>query len=351
LIVNVLSSAYGAAASWRRRWYARNPARAGHLLRPVVSVGNLRAGGSGKTPVVAHLARLLLDRGERPSILSRGYARTRPSAGVTVVSDGTRVLADVAVAGDEPLMLARALPGVAVIVGADRFLSGQLAERQWGVTVHLLDDGFQHLKLARDVDLLLIDPDDLNDRVLPMGRLREPLANAKAADAVLVTAADEASAAAVARALGVPLWFRVVRTLGALRSLTGDHGVPGPTARVFALAGIARPDRFLDDLTAAGYQLAGSLIFRDHHPYTQGDADRVGVQARSSGASTIVTTEKDGVRLEGLNWRGLPVVVAPLTVSIEPPDRFVAWLTAALASRPSHPTPAAPQAAPPVSRS
>ena len=169
---------YGAAATWRRRWYSRDPARARRLTRPVISVGNLRVGGSGKTPVVAHLAQLLVERGERPAVLTRGYARVRPKAGVTIVSDGTRVLEDVAASGDEPFMLARALPGVPVLVGADRFASGLLAESQLGVTVHLLDDGFQHVCLARDIDLLLVDEADLNDHVLPAGRLREPLAHA-----------------------------------------------------------------------------------------------------------------------------------------------------------------------------
>ena len=132
------------------------PSRRRRLSQPVVSVGNLRVGGSGKTPIVAHIARLLLERGERPAILTRGYARRCRPDGVTVVSDGTTILAGIESAGDEPLMLARALPGVPVLVGANRYLSGRLAEERFGATVHLLDDGFQHLELARDVDLLLV---------------------------------------------------------------------------------------------------------------------------------------------------------------------------------------------------
>src|SRR5262249_45523942 len=152
---------------WRRRWYARDPARTRRLVRPVVSVGNLRVGGSGKTPGVAHLARLLVERGERPALLMRGYAGARKAPGVTVVSNTQHLLADVAAAGDEAYMLARSLPGVPVLVGADRYLSGSHAEREFDVTVHLLDDGFQHLRLTRQVDLLLVDPGDLKDRVLP----------------------------------------------------------------------------------------------------------------------------------------------------------------------------------------
>jgi tetraacyldisaccharide 4'-kinase len=154
LILNVLSSVYSAAVSWRRRWYARDESRRDRLSRPVISVGNLRVGGTGKTPVVAHLARLLLEHGERPAILTRGYGRIRPSDAVTIVSDETTVLAELADAGDEPLMLARALAGVPVLVGANRYRCGRVAERQFGVTVHLLDDGFQHVTLDRDVDLM-----------------------------------------------------------------------------------------------------------------------------------------------------------------------------------------------------
>ena len=149
MILKAAASVYGAAASWRRRWYAREPARVRRLARPVVSVGNLSVGGSGKTPVVAHLARVLQQAGERPAILTRGYGRRRPSEGVTIVSDGTRVRAGLDVSGDEPLMLAEMLTDVPVLVGADRFLSGQLAEQELGATVHLLDDGFQRSEERR----------------------------------------------------------------------------------------------------------------------------------------------------------------------------------------------------------
>ena len=153
MIVEALSVVYGAAASWRRRWYAATPSRVSRLSRPVVSVGNLRVGGTGKTPAVAAIAQLLLDLGERPAILSRGYARQQPSGGVTIVSDGSQVLADVAHAGDEPLLLARTLPRVPVLVCSDRHRAGRVAETDLAATIHLLDDGFQHVQLWRDVDL------------------------------------------------------------------------------------------------------------------------------------------------------------------------------------------------------
>jgi tetraacyldisaccharide 4'-kinase len=326
LIVNVLSSVYGAAASWRRRWYAGNPARTYHLSRPVVSIGNLRAGGSGKTPVVAYIARLLLERGEHPAILTRGYGRRRQPEGVTVVSDGHRVCAEFDTSGDEPLMLARQLAGVPVLVGGDRFRSGQLAEQQFGTTVHLLDDGFQHVRLARTVDLVLADESDLHDRVLPAGRLREPLANASIADAVLVPTSDSLVASEIGRTLGVATIFRVTRTLAAPRTSDGGTLAVDPGLRVLAFAGIAKADRFFVDLARAGWTLSETIAFRDHHMYAQRDIDRIAARARATNATVVMTTEKDAVRLSGLTLAGLTLAVVPLSVTIEPAASFADWL-------------------------
>lgn len=323
---------YGAAASWRREWYARDPNRVRRLSRPVISVGNLRVGGSGKTPVVASLAQMLVALGERPAILSRGYGRLEAPDGVTVVSDGISVRAGLRASGDEPLMLARNLPGVRVVVAADRFLAGTLAERQLGATVHLLDDGFQHVKLWRDVDLLLVDEDDLSDAVLPAGRLREPLRNGSRADAVLVPAADVEAPLRIAKHLGVSDAFRVARSLGAPRGLVPGVQPPAP-ARAVAVAGIARPLRFFDDVKGAGIEVAAAMAFRDHHAYSQRDVDRIVARAGEVGARDVVTTEKDAVRLEGLSWRGLSVVYLPLVAQVEPADRFRAWLTSRMPPR------------------
>lgn len=324
----MISSLYGAVATWRRQWYARDPARSRALVRPVVSIGNLSVGGSGKTPIVEYIARQLLEHGERPAILTRGYARRRSSPGVTVVSDGTAVLADLDAAGDEPLMLARALPGVSVLVGADRYLSGRLAETRLGATVHILDDGFQHLGLARTVDLLLVSEDDLHDHVIPSGRLREPLTAAVAADAALVTAGYTTAVDRVARTLGVPRGFLVARALGAPRRVGGDRdSVVVPTeSRVFAVAGIARPERFFSDVESAGWRLVGSMGFRDHHRYRPGDVARIAAAARSAAAAIVLTTEKDAVRFEACQLGDLPIAAVPLIVGIEPLDAFRAWL-------------------------
>jgi tetraacyldisaccharide 4'-kinase len=326
-LIQTLSAVYGAAAGWRREWYARHPDRQRRLDRPVISVGNLRVGGAGKTPIVEHLARLLVARRERPAILTRGYGRRMATAGVTVVSDGTHVLAGVETAGDEPLMLARAVPGVIVAVGADRFLSGRLAERRLGATVHILDDGFQHFALARDVDLLVTGEDDLNDRPLPAGRLREPLAAARNADAAIVDAGYLPAAERVGRALAVPQVFRGTRQLGPPRMIrTGDTVVVPENSRVFATAAIARPERFFADLSAADWQVVGTMPFRDHHQFTRRDVERIAAAAKSTAAAIILTTDKDAVRFAACDLTDLPIAAVPLTATVEPADEFCAWL-------------------------
>jgi tetraacyldisaccharide 4'-kinase len=343
-LTSLLSSAYSALAAWRRARYTRDPSSRHRLVRPVVSVGNLRVGGTGKTPVAEYLARLLVEMGERPAVLTRGYARRLAQDGVTVVSDGTALRANLDVAGDEPLMLARALPGVAVLVGADRYLSGALAERRLGATVHILDDGFQHFELARDVDLLMVSEEDLTDVPLPAGRLRESLAAARVADAALVTAGYESAAERVGRALGVPTVFRVTRAIGAPRMVAQPRDtVVVPTAsRVFLVAGIARPDRFEADIAAAGWEIAGMLTFRDHHRFSPRDVKRIGAAAKSAAAAIILTTEKDAVRLTSQLLGDLSIASVPLMVGVEPADRFRDWLRDRLRAATRHPPAPAP---------
>jgi tetraacyldisaccharide 4'-kinase len=327
-LIRTLSSAYGAAAAWRRRWYDADPARRRRLAQPVVSVGNLRVGGSGKTPIVAHIARLLVAAGERPAVLTRGYGRRIVSAGATVVSDGAEILAGLDAAGDEPLMLARELPGVAVVVGADRHLSGLLAETHLQATVHILDDGFQHVELARDVDLLLVSEEDLTDRPLPAGRLRESIAAASAADAALVLAGYSTAADRIGRAFGVSPVFRVTRAPGVPRMIAGarDSVVVPAGSRVFAVAAIALPERFFTDLTSVGWDIVGSMTFRDHHRFSQRDVARIAAAARACSAAIVLTTEKDAVRLDVRRLGDLPVASVPLHVGVEPAGDFRDWL-------------------------
>jgi len=329
----VFNSLYAQIAGARRRVY-QHVRRQRHLRRPVVSVGNLRVGGSGKTPTVAHIVRVLADLGERPSILSRGYARRHAPAGVVVVSDGRRMRADLDASGDEPLMLARALEGVPVLVAEDRYLAGVVAEQHLGATVHVLDDGFQHLSLARDVDLLIVSEDDLGDpRTLPGGRLREPLSAAAAADAVLVPGVSPEAAQQIGARLGVAATFGITRVAGEPQrldvlsaALPASRNIP-----VYAVAGIARPERFFQDLSRDGWALVGTLAFADHHRYDVRDIARIVGAAKSAGAAALVTTEKDLVRLLPFRPLALPVIWVPLALRIEPEDRFRAWLSAKLA--------------------
>jgi tetraacyldisaccharide 4'-kinase len=336
-------SPYAAVARARRARFEHYPARRRHLRRPVVSVGNLTVGGSGKTPAVAHIANLLLSMGERPAILTRGYRRPEPSDGVVVVSDGERIRADYPRAGDEPLMLAKALPGVAVFACPDRYLAGTLAERRFERSVHLLDDGFQHVRLHRDLDLVLLSASDLDDDLLPLGRLRESPEVAARADALIVYADDEAAARALADRVGVATVFRVVARIGRPRAAQNPTvAAQTPTVaaqdfspvnhRVLAVAGIARPRRFFDGLAAAGWDVAKEIAFRDHHRFTRADVDRLAREARDASATLVLTTEKDLVRL--LPYRPFPIEIAavPLEFSIEPHLPFREWLQTRLAA-------------------
>lgn len=323
--MNALSTIYGRVAQLRRSWYERDPSRRRRLARPVISVGNLVVGGAGKTPIVAAVARVLQQAGHRPAILSRGYGRKRRADGVVVVSDGVRVLVGAAESGDEPQMLARSLPGVPVLVAADRYLAGRLAEAQFDASVLLLDDGFQHLPLARTLDLLVVAEEDLHASVLPAGPLREPIAAAQSADAVLVYG-DGETATRIAAELKVAEAFTVRTRYGALAAI-GSGDPCAEAARVVALAGIARPARFFDALRARGLDVAQTLSFRDHHWFTAADLERVAAAAHAAGAATVVTTEKDAVRLEALpRDRTLAWATLPMDVSIEPAERFARWL-------------------------
>jgi tetraacyldisaccharide 4'-kinase len=303
-------------------------------VQPVISVGNLAMGGRGKTPVVAHLARLLVEAGERPGILSRGYKRNRPEDGVVVVSDGARLWADLDRAGDEPLLLARLVPGAAVLVCRSRAIGAAHAERAFGVTVHLLDDGFQHRQLARDLDIVIVSPADLAGRRLPFGRLRSPVRAIGRADAVIVDGASaEATASALAPYLrpGRTPVFTLRRTLGAPRLLEPRDVAIDPAVPVVAAAGIAGPERFGAALAQAGWSVARLLRFADHHAYSRRDLARIAAALRETGAQLVLTTEKDAMRL--LPLRPLPMAVAavPLTVAIEPEYRFHEWLLQRLA--------------------
>jgi len=246
---------------------------------------------------------------------------------VVVVRDADGIRADLDRSGDEPLMLARQLPGACVLASSNRYLAGCLAERQLGATVHLLDDGFQHLELDRDIDLVIVAGEDLDEgaRTLPGGRLREPPDTLLAADAIL--ALDDRVLTLGPKPRHAPFeMFRLRRSIGVPvgtnGSLEGEKSI--------AVAGIAGPQQFFDDLRAAGHQLADTIAFPDHHRYTRRDVDRLFSSARRAGAARILTTEKDYMRLLPFRPFAVPVAWIPLTVEPDPLPEFRAWLSDAL---------------------
>ena len=322
--MSALSAIYGSVARFRRSWYERRPSARVRLPRPVISVGNLVAGGSGKTPVVAAVATVLIRLGRRPAILSRGYGRSNRSTDVVVVSGGNGPVAPVEESGDEPQMLARDTAGVPIIVAADRARAGHLAIDRFDSDVLILDDGFQHLRLERTIDLLVLSSADLVEKLLPSGRLREPLSVARAADAILVYGTP-ADAEHIARQVEVSRSFFVTPTHLSLLTLHGP--LPLERTRVVAVAGIARPHRFFDALRHGGHDVVRELSFPDHHWFSAADVRDVERQAGERGATMIVTTAKDGVRLERhRSALTLPWAILPLKVFIEPGVEFESWL-------------------------
>jgi len=314
-----LGALYGRCAALRVALYRGGLLSRAHLAGPVISVGNLSVGGSGKTPVVARIAEILRDEGLPVAILSRGYGGSFRGDAL-VVADGSSIQADASVAGDEPVMLARALPGVVVAVGRRRDVVGRAVEARFGKRVHVLDDGFQHLRLARDLDIVCVGEGDLGDACLPAGRLRERPDALARADVVLVTQGEE------------PAGFPATATFRATRRVEGFFdlaGSPRPApARPFLLSGIARPERFAADVRTASGGIAGVRAFPDHHPFRAIDVERVILEAREARADALVTTAKDAVRLPPA-FSAFPVLVLRLRVEIDDPARFRARLLAA----------------------
>jgi tetraacyldisaccharide 4'-kinase len=274
--MSLLSSIFGLAVRARNALYDRGILPARKLAGTVISVGNLSVGGSGKTPFVMLLGDLLKSRAIKFDVLSRGYGRkTQGVASVDPAGSATEF-------GDEPLLLARKL-NIPVVVGEDRFQAGVFAEQRFGPQLHLLDDGFQHRALARDFDIVLVTDQDFHDRLLPAGRLREPLGALARADAVVLT---EGSQAKAFPSDGKLVW-QVQR---------GIEVECRPEAPV-VFCGIARPRNFICQLRAAGIEPVAEAFYPDHHRYTEGDVRDLLNLLRKSEAQSFITTEKDVVNL------------------------------------------------------
>jgi tetraacyldisaccharide 4'-kinase len=307
----------------RRRWYSAAD-RQIRLQRPVISVGNVSFGGRGKTPLVAHVSRILIEHGERPAILARGYGRHFVEDGVVVVSDGTHTLADLERSGDEPFLLAREVPQARVLVCEQRAVAGALAETRLGATVHVLDDGFQHLQLARDLDVVLLGRQDFEERPMPFGRLREPIEAIGRAGAVVFDGSIDVDERSLPGSVGARR-FVLNRYLGLPETIEPERPWTAPDRRVVAVAGIAEPGRFAQMLQQADWDVASRLDFADHHRYTAQDLRRIADTAARANAA-VITTTKDAVRMLAL--RPLPVAIAqvPLFVDVAPAADFRALL-------------------------
>lgn len=289
----------GAISGLRRSLYASGRIRSESLPRPVISIGNLSVGGTGKTPHVMHFASWLQARGIRVAVLSRGYRRR--SRGVVWVSRGEGPLVSASVGGDEPVLMAASLPGVPVLVAESRAEAGRecLARRE--VDAFLLDDGYQHLALRRDADLLLVDAGRGlgNRRTLPFGPLREPPENARFADALILTkCASLSEGEDIARGIPFPEGRPRAYSRLVARSLVDRAGkefpLPPPGEEVAAFCGLARNDAFSATLLEAGFVVRKLIGFGDHHAYRDGDLRRIAAEA---GGAPVVTTEKDLVKL------------------------------------------------------
>jgi tetraacyldisaccharide 4'-kinase len=327
---------YESAHRLRHAWYA---GRSRRLPVPVVSIGNLHWGGSGKTPLVAAVAAHRRDRGEAVCVLSRGYRGQGRAP--RVLSRGAGPLLTPRQAGDEPVLLAELLPGVAVVVGTDRTAAGALAlaELRPAPQLLLLDDGFSHLALGRDLDLLAFPAADpfAGGRLLPSGRLREPLRAAARASAAVLTgvapAALDGAGAALAAALR-PFGFAGPGFASAAqwapaRLENGELLLPG--TRVLALSAIARPADFVAAVRRLDFAVMGELRFPDHYRYPAASLARIARAARQAGAEAVLTTAKDLVKLRGR----LGVPVAELPLRAEPEPELWRWLDGALAALPA----------------
>lgn len=312
-----LTLPYGAYVRLRAFAYRKGILRQKRLNGRVISVGNLTTGGTGKTPMVLWIAQHLLAEGKTPGILTRGYhGRLLPSGSTS----------------DEVQLLSKRLGDRVVFgVGADRFARGrELA--QWSIEWFVLDDGFQHLQLARDVDVVLIDAIDPfgGGHLLPLGHLREPRSALKRAQVLVITRSDHAPAleAAIRRDSDAPIFY-ARNQLDSIRLLRGDYpgeeDVRARFRRFFAFCGVGNPNSFLADLHDWGLRIVGHQFFPDHHRYIQHDLESIGAAAHAAGADGLICTEKDAFNLAGVKWRPVDIWYCRIDLRVGREDEF--WAT------------------------
>lgn len=328
LIFPPLSALYSAVTRTRLSLYQRGTFRTTKLDRPVISVGNMTVGGTGKTPLVEFVAKVIGATGKKVCILTRGYGRQHPERQV-IVSDGQAILATPAEAGDEPYLLATNLLGLAaVICSADRISAGRDAIEVFGSECFVLDDGFQHLRLARDLNIVTIDatnpwgsgqlpPHGGGGQLLPHGRLREPLSGLSRADYVVLTRCDQVNDIE-------PLRKQIRSLIGfhpLFESTMKPRRAPHRDGPVAAFCAVGNPRSFFSQLKDVGYSVVTEKAFRDHHVYTQKDIDDLTTAATRAGAASLITTAKDAVKLRALHF-SLPYSVFEIEIVIQDEELF-----------------------------
>jgi tetraacyldisaccharide 4'-kinase len=305
-ITYILSLLYRLIINSRNQLYDHKLIKEVKLTCPVISVGNITVGGTGKTPCVIWLAQMLQERGYKPAVLSRGYGG-RNSQPVNVVTDGYKILLTAAVAGDEPLLIARSLAGIPVITRPHRILNGRAANNDFGADILICDDAFQHRRLYRDINIVLLDSGSPvgNGHLLPRGSLREPATALSRASILLATRSAEAEkkddlVGKLAEIANIPVFRSNHRRAGIFR---GDYSEQFPVGmlegkKISAFAGIGEPVSFKKSVLASGAQITSFSIFPDHHRYSRSEVDKISEAFLQSGADLLLTTEKDGMRLE-----------------------------------------------------
>lgn len=317
-----ISRIYGIAVRLRLAAYDNGFLTRRKLPCPVVSVGNITVGGTGKTPAVIAIAALLRKQGKNIAILSRGYGR-RDESSIVVVSDGAGTIVDAQTSGDEPALMAARLREVPVIVGQDRYRAGVTAFARFHPDILVLDDGFQHLRLHRDLNIALVDGVQPlgTGKLFPAGILREPVASLRRADIVLITRAEQSRDLAslkelIAQFTTAPIFTSKHVPTGLVNLADGSRetlaSLKGKS--VLACSGIAKPESFVALLEKLGAHVRKNVLFSDHHCYTRYDIDTLHSEALEVDASVIVTTEKDGVKLRELDPRGIQALCIELEI-------------------------------------
>jgi tetraacyldisaccharide 4'-kinase len=321
-----LSALYGAVVSTRTSLYSRGTFRTKRLERPVISIGNITAGGTGKTPMVEWVARVLAAEQKNVCILTRGYGRKNPGERV-LVSDGKAVLTTADEAGDEPYLLATNLTGIAAVVcDQDRFAAGTGAIKHLKSQCFILDDGFQHLQLARDLNILMIDATNPfgGGHLLPYGTLRESAQGIERADCIVLTRTDQCEdpgtvKEAVSRvSAGRPLFTSRMKTYE-VTALKGSEGELLPGGRVAAFCAIGNSNAFHRQVRQEGFSVVYQRSFPDHYRYSQSDLNKLTSKALESGATALLTTAKDAVKLSLLKVE-MPCFVLQIKIDIDNAD-------------------------------